>query len=231
MIKLLLATILICTTTISHLPEVKVAGALRNIMIVGDLSAHVNLDTLDKTHLYGLGPVAGLKGEIVVIDGTVYSTSKEENELKNQENKASLAAMFVYSKVKKWKEISIQSTIKNYVELEDLVKQTAKKNGYDIEKTFSFKIKSSPIKTTYHVIDWKPGTQHTMDNHKQFAYSGTLVNEPVILLGFYSPHHKSIFTHHTTNMHVHILGQKSGTVGHVDDIQIDDLISIYLPEE
>ncbi len=32
-------------------------------------------------------------------------------------------------------------------------------------------------------------------------------------------------------MHVHVLEKKSGTVGHLDDIQIDDLISIYLPEE
>lgn len=231
MIKLLLATILICTTTISHLPEVKVAGALRNIMIVGDLSAHVNLDTLDKTHLYGLGPVAGLKGEIVVIDGTVYSTSKEENELKNQENKASLAAMFVYSKVKKWKEISIHSVVKNYTELENLIKQTAQKNGYNTERPFAFKIKTSPSKTAWHVIDWKPGTKHTMENHKQFAYSGTFANKPVQLLGFYSTHHKSIFTHHTTNMHVHVLEKKSGTVGHLDDIQIDGTITIYLPGE
>ncbi len=214
-----------------HLPEVKVAGALRNIMIEGDLSAHANLDTLDKTHLYGLGPVAGLIGEIVVIDGTVYSTSKEGGELKNQENKTSLAAMFVYSRVKKWKEISIHSVAKNYTELEDLIKQTAQKNGYNTEKPFAFKIKTSPSKTAWHVIDWKPGTKHTMENHKQFAYSGTFANKPVHLLGFYSTHHKSIFTHHTTNMHVHILEKKSGTVGHLDDIQIDGTITIFLPGE
>ncbi len=231
MIKLFLATLLICTASVRYLPEVKVAGALSNIMVDGDLSAHINLDTLNKTHLYGLGPVAGLKGELVVIDGKIYSTYKDGSKIVSQQNKTSLAAMLVYSKVEKWKEISIQSTIKNYVELEDLVKQTAKKNGYDIEKPFSFKIKSSPIKTSYHVIDWKPGTEHTMANHKQFAYSGTFSNEPMLLLGFYSPHHESIFTHHTTNMHVHILEEKFGTVGHLDDMQIDGTIKIYLPVE
>ena len=99
-----------------------------------------------------------------------------------------------------------------------------------ILKNLLHKIKASPIKTTFHVIDWKPGTEHTMDNHKQFAFSGTFSKEPMLLLGFYS-HHKSIFTHHTTNMHVHILAEKSGTVGHLDNIQIDGTISIYLPEE
>ncbi len=231
MIKLFLATLLICTASVRYLPEVKVAGALSNIMVDGDLSAHINLDTLNKTHLYGLGPVAGLKGELVIIDGKIYSTYKEGSKLVSQQNKTSLAAMLVYSKVEKWKEFSGPFAVKNYAELEDLVKQTAQKNGYDIEKPFAFKVKSSPSKTSYHVIDWKPGTEHTMDNHKQFAYAGALPNEPVILLGFYSTHHKSIFTHHTTNMHVHILNEKSGTVGHLDDIKIDDLILIYLPEE
>ncbi len=217
--------------TTGHLPEVKVAGALRNIMIEGDLSAHVNLDTLDKTHLYDLGPVENLKGELVIVDGIIYSTFKEGDKLISQQNKASLAAMLVYSKVEKWKEISLNANINNYTALENLIKQTAKKNGYNTEKPFAFKIKSSPSKTAWHVIDWKPGTEHTMENHKQFAYSGTFINEPMQILGFYSTRHKSIFTHHTTNMHVHLLDEVSGTVGHLDDIQIDDLISIYLPEE
>ena len=137
MIKLFFVTILVYATTISHLPEVKVFGALKNIMMDGNLSAHINLDTLDKTHLYGLGPVAGLKGELVVIDGKIYSTYKEGGNLITQQNKTSLAAMLVYSKVEKWKEISIPSAVKDYISLENLVKETAQKNGYNIKKPFA----------------------------------------------------------------------------------------------
>ncbi len=173
--------------TTGHLPEVKVSGAMRNIMIDGDLSAHVNLDTLDKTHLYGLGPVEGLNGEIVVIDGTVYSTFKEGSELKNQENKASLAAMFVYSKVRKWKEISIHSAVKNYTELETLIKQTAQKNGYNTEKPFAFKIKTSPSKAAWHVIDWKPETKHTMENHNNSLIPEHLLTNQFNCLAFTLP--------------------------------------------
>jgi acetolactate decarboxylase len=100
MIKLFLATLLICTPAVRYLPEEKVAGALSNIMVDGDLSAHINLDTLNKTQLYGLGPVVGLKGEMVIIDGIIYSTYKKESKLVSQQNKTSLAAMLVYSKVK-----------------------------------------------------------------------------------------------------------------------------------
>lgn len=231
MIKLLLATILIGITTTARLPEVKVAGALKNIMMDGDLSAHINLDTLDKSHLYGLGPVAGLKGEIIILDGKTYSSFKQGKEVTNQQNKVSLAAMLVYSKVESWKEFRIHETIQNYAALEELVKETAQKNGYDVDKPFAFQIKTASVKTTFHVIDWHQGTKHTMDNHKQFAYAGKLVNKPVQLLGFYSTRHKSIFTHHTTNMHVHVLDKKTGTVGHLDDIQIKGSVLIYLPQE
>ncbi len=81
------------------------------------------------------------------------------------------------------------------------------------------------------IIDWEDGEVHTIDNHKQFASVKKEKEQDVVLLGFYSNKHQSIFTHHTTNIHVHVLEKKSGTIGHLDDIQIDDLFSIYLTEE
>jgi acetolactate decarboxylase len=70
-----------------------------------------------------------------------------------------------------------------------------------------------------------------MGNHKQFAYAGEMINTPVTMLGFYSKHHQSIFTHHTTFMHVHLLDDKTKTVGHLDELQIKGLLTIYLPEK
>lgn len=95
---------------------------------------------------------------------------------------------------------------------------------------FAFKIEASPTKTNFHVIDRKEGSPHTMENHKQFAYSGQDLNKKSILLGFYSTHHQSIFTHHTSHMHIHLLDQDTKAVGHLDDIQIKGLITIYLPD-
>lgn len=230
MIKLIIGLLLLGGVASMEVPEVKVSGAMKNIMIKGDLSAHVNLDTLDKNHLFGLGPVDGLKGEIMILDGKVYTSSKKENELLNQQDKISQAAMLVYSKVEKWKPVRINATVNNYTELEKLIETTAEANGYDIEIPFAFKVEAMPEETSYHVIDWKDGAIHTMDNHKEFAYLGNLENSKSILLGFYSTHHQSIFTHHTTNMHIHLLEEKTKTVGHLDDIQINGPITIYLPE-
>lgn len=224
-------TLFLIFATMVQVPEVKVSGAMKNVMMKGDLSAHANMDTMNKVHLYGLGPVAGLKGEIMVLDGKVFSTSKDGNKLLNQQNKVSNAAFLVYSNVEKWKSFSINTTINNYAELEKLVENTAKANGYDTEVPFAFKVEAVPQKISYHVIDWKEGTKHTMENHKQFAYSGQFENTGITLLGFYSTHHQSIYTHHTTFMHVHLLDNKTKTVGHLDEILLTGTVIIYLPEK
>ena len=231
MIKSIIGTLLIYTFTVLNVPEVKVAGAMKNIMMQGDLSAHINLDTLNKNHLFALGPVAGLKGEIMILDGKVYSTAMQEKQLLNQQDKISQAAMLVYSHVERWKQVSCTVKIGNYAELEKLIETTAVANSYDTEIPFTFKIDAIPVKASYHVIDWKEGTTHTMENHKQFAYTGQMNNTRSILLGFYSKHHQSIFTHHTTYMHIHLLEEKTKTVGHLDDIQLKGSVTIYLPEK
>jgi acetolactate decarboxylase len=229
--KLLVAATATCFLALFTLPEVKVAGALSNIMVDGDLSAHISFDTLNKTSLYGLGPAVGLKGEVVILDGKVYTSEKVGSGLENQQNTVNSAAMLVYSNVKEWKEVIVIDTVQSYAELEKLVSQTAAKNNLDMKKPFPFRVKSIAQKTAYHVIDWKKEVEHTMDNHKQFAYVDSFQNKELEFLGFYSTRHKSVFTHHTTNMHIHFLEKASKTVGHLDNVQIGGAMSIFLPRQ
>jgi len=70
-----------------------------------------------------------------------------------------------------------------------------------------------------------------MDNHKQFAFTKSEQDQDVILLGFYSDKHHSIFTHHSTNIHVHVLNKKTGTAGHLDNIELDNALTIHLSKK
>lgn len=212
------------------IPEVKVSGAMKNIMMKGDLNAYANLDTLPKMNLYALGPIEGLKGEAVILNGEIYSSQKIDNRIINGKGKVSKMAMLVYSYVENWEAFVVSAKVSNYTELEALISQTAKQNGYDITMPFAFKIEAKPQSVNYHIIDWKTGVNHTMENHKQFAFSGKSQNSNATFLGFYSDHHHSVFTHHTTNMHVHVLDEKSKNVGHLDDIKVNSMITIYLPK-
>lgn len=229
--KIILSALLMVGFLVVEVPEVKVVGALKNVMMKGDLSAYINLDTLNKTNLYGLGPVAGLKGELMILNGQVFTSEKTSNPVFSQTNKVSKVAMLVYSRVEKWREFSIQTTLTDFTKLENMVESTAKANGYDTSIPFVFKIELTPQTADYHIIDWKEGATHTMANHKQFAFSGSIENKKVLLLGFYSDHHHSIFTHHTTNVHIHLMDTENQTVGHLDNIKANGSITIFLPEK
>jgi acetolactate decarboxylase len=231
MLKLTIIVAIVSGIFFVEFSEIKVVGAMRNIMMKGDLSAKVDLDSITKTHLYGLGPVAGLKGEVLILDGQIFSSESNNNEIVNHQDSVSKIAMLVYCYVEKWKPITFKANVVKYDDLEKLVEEKAKNEGIDLEKPFVFKIEAKPKTLQYHVIDWKNGEKHTMENHKQFAFNGLLKRSNAKLLGFYSNKHHSIFTHHTTNMHIHFLDEKTKTVGHLDNIALDDNITIYFSQK
>ncbi len=210
-------------------PEVKTAGALSNIMRKGDFSAHLSLDTVSRPGLYGLGPAAGLKGELIILDGQVYSSRWDGKELRSGVNKVSDAAMLVYSHVKKWDTIRVKAGIRDFAALQLLVEETASSRGIGPYTAFPFMMETEPQLAGFHVIAWKEGELHSMDNHRAFAMEGSYQSRRLTLLGFYSGRHHGIFTHHSTNMHIHLLEKESGTVGHLDKMVVEGELVIYLP--
>ncbi len=112
--------------------------------------------------------------------------------------------------------------------MQKLIELTAKEAGVDVSQPFVFRMEANAKELKYHVIDWEEGQTHTMENHKQFAFDKMEVAQDVILLGFYSNKHHSIFTHHSTNIHVHVLNKKTGNVGHLDAIELNGNVTINL---
>ena len=66
-----------CTSTEQRNDNtVYVVGAMKNVMWEGQLFGTIDLDTLsNKEHLYGLGPVEYLSGELLIIDGKSYRST------------------------------------------------------------------------------------------------------------------------------------------------------------
>lgn len=216
--KITLAALAVLFLYTSPPLEVKVAGEMKKIMRQADLSAHISLDTLiNKPHIYGLGPAEGIKGEILIIDSKPYWCKVEAEQPVTIISQKIKAAMLVYAQVPGWKQTTITDEIKDYASLEKAVEKFASQNGQRLEEPFPFLIKGNINTASWHVIDWKEGVAHTFDNHKQFAKYGRFSNEPVVLLGFYSNKHHSIFTHHTTNMHIHVMDKRKTIVGHLED--------------
>lgn len=198
--------------------EVRVAGEMKKIMQKGDLSAHIALDTLlRQDHLYGLGPAEGIKGELLILDSKAYWCRAGNKGLETRVENSARAAMLVYARVPAWKTVPVPNAVSDYAALEKTIATLAAANGQSLQEPFPFLVTGKVTAASWHVIDWKDGVPHTFDNHKQFARFGNSNNETVTLLGFYSGKHHSIFTHHSTNMHVHILDEKKSIVGHLEE--------------
>lgn len=80
------------------------------------------------------------------------------------------------------------------------------------------------------MIDWPEGdTIHTHEKHQESGLHGTITSEEVEILGFYSKHHHKQFTHHTTNMHLHVRTLNNNLAGHLDDVDLGEEMVLKIP--
>lgn len=212
--------------------EVDFKGALKNIMHKGDLSAKVSLSKFSNIeNLYALGAIENLKGEIQIIDSEPYNSYVEKGEIKFDSSYAQRATLLVYSIVEHWVTIPIPATVITLKDLENCIKEAAQNHNIDTNQAFPFSIEGRPKEISWHVINWKDGdTEHTHEKHISSGLSGTVRDEEVVLLGFYSNSHHAIFTHHTTNMHIHLKSNNGNIAGHVDDLTLHRPMILKLPK-
>jgi acetolactate decarboxylase len=217
--------------------DVKWAGALRDIMHKGDVSRKKSLMSLSKNaeNLYALGAVEGLKGEILIWNGkpfvgyvSVDSTVKIDTTFERN------ASLLVYTVVKKWRQVDLPDSITTYEELDAFIGQMTAQNGSNPQtKPFPFLLKGKMATADGHIINWRDGdTEHSHQKHVESGWHQQLTNVDMDILGFYSTEHHTIWTHHSTNMHLHFLTNDHQISAHLDDLTLDKKVkySIWLPE-
>jgi acetolactate decarboxylase len=167
--------------------EVEYEGALKNIMHKGDLSAKADLAEFDDTeHLYGLGALENLKGEILILDGEAIISTVENGKLKIDNSFDYKASLFVYSSINTWRTFEIPDSITSKEDLEVYVEITAKENGINTDEPFPFLLEGNGSVVDWHVINWPEGdTIHTHEKHINSGLNGTLNNQDLEILGFY----------------------------------------------
>jgi len=209
---------------------VKHAGALRDIMHKGDLSGKIQLDSLqNKAHLYGLGALENLKGEILMINSDPIISTVQESSLRIENSYKYNAALLVYAQVRKWKKLKIPGNIQHAQEMESFILEMARNQKLDVKRPFPFMITGTIKEGKWHVIDWKEGdTEHTPEKHKTSGLRGTVQNQGVRVLGFYSDKHQGIFTHHSSSVHMHMITDEGSITAHLDEFVIGDN-KLWLP--
>lgn len=210
---------------------VKISGAMRNVMWKGELSGTISIDTIaDRQGLYGLGPVAYLKGELLIVDGINYmSTVLTDSSMKVTTVQNAKAPFFVYATVKKWRAFTLPDSVTSIKQLETYLGLITK----NTPRPFAFRLAGVPDKATVHIVNLPDGSSVSSpdDAHKgQKKY--TIKNTEAAIIGFFSTQHKGIFTHHDTYLHMHLISADKLTMGHLDEANFKGSnMKLFLPAE
>ena len=224
---LICISILSCSQNLKLNTEVNSISAMKNVMWKGELEAKVKLDTLQpKTGLFGIGPLEGLSGEITIYDGQVYvSTINDDNLIEVKINPEVGAPFFVYANAYVFEEINLPKAVSNLKQLNDFLSKK-----YDRKHAYVFKLIGEIQSGKIHVQNLPPNTK--VSSPKE-AHQGQVDFEigktAVEMIGFYSNSAKGIYTHHDTNIHVHLISQDKNMMGHCDEVIFNsDDVKLYL---
>jgi len=202
-------------------PKVEHAGALSELFDARSAPGTIALrPLLAKPHLYALGPLADMTEELLVWDGTAFTSRVAGGRVVVATERDASVPLLVWSRVTKWREVAVPEEACALADFEAWLPEAARGVGVDAAQPFAFEIVGSVRSATLHVVALPPGTPLTHEAHDASKTTVELGATPVQALGFHATDAKGVWTHHDRNIHVHLRTLLGTTMGHVDDFTL-----------
>lgn len=217
------------STAAETYPDIKIVGAMKNVMWKGELGGSINLDTIsNKEGLYGLGPVSYLQGELLINNGTSYVSTVSSDSTMVVEKQSNISApFFVYANVSKWEELTLPENVKSIRDLETFIDSATE----DYKRPFAFKLAGQVSSAIIHIQNLPEGTKVSSPAEAHQGQTNyPLRQEDVEIIGFFSAQHQGIFTHHDSFLHMHLITADESKMGHLDQLEIANM-KLFLPRE
>lgn len=204
---------------------------MSDVMWKGQLQGNIYLDTIaDKAHLYGLGPVEYLAGEILIIDGKSYqSTVVSETTMKVEETYDVKAPFLGYANIVRWTELTLPDSIQTIPQLEQYLDRITR----SLPRPFIFKLSGTVEQATIHIVNLPKGAKvRSPDEAHNGQVNYQVNNQQSEIIGFFSTEHAAVFTHHDTYLHMHLITTDQQKMGHLDAVLLKKgTMKLYLPAE
>lgn len=217
------------STTTETYPDIKIVGAMKNVMWKGELGGSINLDTIsNKEGLYGLGPVSYLQGELLINNGTSYVSTVSSDSTMVVEKQSNVSApFFVYANVSKWEELPLPENVKSIRDLETFIDSATA----DYKRPFAFKLAGQVSSAIIHIQNLPEGTKVSSPAEAHQGQTNyPLSQEDVEIIGFFSTQHQGVFTHHDSFLHMHLITADESKMGHLDQLEIANM-KLFLPRK
>lgn len=196
----------------------------------GDFGSYANLEDLrERRHLYAVGPVQHLGGEVTVIDSVPYAVQIEEGKLKVGSDWDYQPPFLAYSEVAKWRKIDIPEDVHSYADFEKWIGTAAAHQGIADGRPFAFRIRARPTMLTVTVMN-RPVSAVAGDKPTR-AYQTTwnVGGHGTDFVGFYSTQHTGVFLGAGETVHIHAVTRDRKISGHVQDFTLPAKSKLYLP--
>lgn len=216
---------------ISLVAPVQWLGEQRQVMRDGDTRARIDLRTLaGRPHLYALGPLAGLRGEVTIGSSEPsISTVTPIGGVAVDNSFAHSATFLVYAEVPVWTASPLPASVQTLADLGRHLEDAARAAGLPSNQPFAFRLTGRAPRILYHIVNKQDDSPHSAAVHKKIQVLYTLTNAEVEMIGFWSDQHHGIFTHHGENIHVHVRTRDRRHAGHVDEATLGPDLTLHLP--
>lgn len=229
---LFLAAMAACTSTprSGAAPAVHTLGANANFG-KGDFASYANLAEFRHTpHLYALGPVQHLGGEVLVLDSEPYAVEVSEGRLRVTSSWEYAPPFLVHSQVAHWRELPVPEEVQTFAQLEDWIGKAAVQSGLEADQPFAFKLRARPVSLTVTVMN-RPASAIPGDKPlREYQTSWQIGGHDTDFVGFHSTRHAGIFLGNAEKVHIHAITQDRKLAGHVQELQLARGAKLYLPE-
>jgi acetolactate decarboxylase len=211
--------------------ELRFIGAQRETIMNGKLAAALDLRTLaDAPHLYGIGPLEQLRGEVTIADSRPsLSRVDASGAVQVTESFAAGVPFFVWAQVPKWQTMPIPPEVRSFADLEAFVPRAAATAGLDPQKPLPFVIRGREEFIEFHVLNRIGDPPHSMAAHRKIQITFELARAEAILVGFHSAAHRGIFSPMDTPLHIHFLTADNSKSGHVQKLELGKDLLLNLP--
>ena len=211
--------------------ELHFIGAQRETIMNGRLAATLDLRTLaDRSHLYGIGPIEQLRGEVTIADGRPsLARVGTDGAVQVAQSFEAGVPFFVWAEVPAWQMMPIPAEVRSFTDLEIFVPRAAAAAGFDPQQPLPFLIRGRSDLIEFHVLNRIGDAAHNMDLHKKIQAVFELANAETVMVGFHSTAHRGVFTPMDSTIHIHFQTADNTKSGHVQKLDLGRDQSLGLP--
>lgn len=214
--------------------ELTTHGNFRHMIHTGETEGAIGLDTLTAPSAWGVGATSGLRGEVVIRNGTVLVSRGEDPDARvTQPSVGEEAVILAYGTAADWQSVEIPHVmapdrLTHFIELQ------AQSLGLDPEGGFPIRIQGNFPQLVWHVVTGEAPAHGVQSGGHANSRSGlNLYDEAGTtgeIIGVYTGAAlEGIASHPGEKLHLHFVSADSARSGHVDKIMIPAGATLLLP--